>query len=212
MIKLQTSLREYGHPDIVALVDPEAVQLADWLPDYFTEEVRGGTLFESGQIIQIGWNLLKLEPTAEGSLSVFEPDFDGMPIRWVEGVNRTVRFLVAQRAVCDELRVQPDFPSIRQALSLPASIASLDRFSMTRIEPDGNHSGWVIHDRRDAAMRNLSLYEAATWSPAIVAFLALPPGSVVERNDETLSVATRDNRLSSLSNGLLARLALGTSL
>ncbi len=209
MFQIRADLREYGHPDVIIQVDPQWSRLADWLPNYFADEVRRGVRFEAEQTIQLGWSLLKLEQTDDGDLLALEPDFETMPVRWVCGVSRAVRLLALQRAVCEECQVEPDFPSMRQATSLPEEVPLAEQFTMARLESQGNISGWIIHEGRDAAMRLVSLYEVALTNKAIVPFLALPAGAVVERDRKVLSVAVSGRHYSTSSSELLARIAAG---
>jgi hypothetical protein len=207
MNELRSSLQKYGHPDIIVRVDPKWSGLAEWLPRYFAEEVRGGVTFAANQTVQVGWSLLKFAATPDGNLSAFEPDFETMPIHWVEGVDRTVRSLVTQRAVCDDCGVEPAFPSIVQLASAPEILLTGHQLTMVRSDAQGNHSGWTLHGRDDAAMRLLSLYEAAVLNRAIVPFLALPAGAVVEQNGEVLSVSTAGRLRTSTSSEILAQIA-----
>lgn len=207
MSELRAKLQKYGHPDVIVGVDPRWSKLADWLPSFFAEEVHNGVRFAAEQTVQIGWSLLKLAASPDGNLSVFEPDFETMPIRWVEGVNQSVRLLAVQRAVCDDCQVDPVFPSILQPASSTEVMPADDQFTMVRSEAEGNHSGWTFHGRSDAGMRLLSLYEAATINRAIVPFLALPARSVVERDGKALSVSIAGRHYTSGSSDLLSRLA-----
>jgi hypothetical protein len=208
MNELRSSLSEYGHPDIIVRVNARWSGLADWLPSYFAEEVRSGVTFAAEQTVQVGWSLLKLVPTSDGNLSAFEPDFEAMPVHWVEGVDRTVRSLAAQRAVCDDFGVEPAFPSMVQPASAPDLIPPSGQLTMVRSEVQGNHSGWTFHGRADAEMRLLSLYEASLLRRSIVPLLALPAGSVVQRNGDVLSVSINGHERSSASSDILARLAM----
>jgi hypothetical protein len=209
MSELRAKLQEYGHPDVIVGVDPRWSKLADWLPSYFAAEVRNGVRFAPEQTVQIGWSFLKLAATPDGDLAAFEPDFETMPVHWVEGVSRSVRLLAVQRAVCDHCQVDPVFPSILQPAFSAEVMPGAHQFTLVRSEAEGNHSGWTFHGRSDAGMRLLSLYEAATINRAIVPFLALPAGSVVERNDKVLSVSMAGRHYSSGSSELLSRLAAG---
>ena len=207
MNELRSNLRDCGHPDIIVRVDPRWSGLADFLPNYFADEVRSGVRFVADQTVQVGWSLLKLAATPDGNLSAFEADFETMPVRWVEGVNRTVRSLAAQRAVCDACGVEPAFPSMVQPASAPDPMPAANDLRMVRSEAQGNHSGWTFHGRTDAAIRLLSLYEAALLSRSIVPFLALPAGAIVERSSEALSVILAGRCHTSTSNEILARMA-----
>jgi hypothetical protein len=196
----------YGHPDIIAWVDKSFDASAAWLPDYFIEQVRSGVRFAEGQTIQVGWTTLKLAANSGGDLVVLEPDLVAMPVRWVEGASRCMRFLVLQRAICEEFGVEPDFPSLRQPASAPDPFAGANNFTMTRLENEASQSGWVFQQGTDAALRMVSLYEAALSNRAIIPFLALPSGSVVSREGNMYSVSAGGRHASSLSSDLLAKL------
>jgi hypothetical protein len=210
MNELRSYLQDYGHPDIIVRVDPRWCGLADWLPNYFAEEVRRGVTFAAGQTVQVGWSLLKLSARDDGNLSAFEPDFESMPIHWVEGVDHTVRSLAAQRALCDDCAVEPSFPSIVQPLSAPEILPAGDQLTMVRSEAQANHSGWTFHGRTDAGLRLLSLYEAAVLNRMIVPFLALPAGTIVERTGDVLAVSVAGKRRTSTSSEILARIMATT--
>lgn len=108
----------FGHPDVIVHVDGSLDASAAWLPGYFADQVRSGVRFDPDQTIQVGWAILKLAPNPDGDLLVLEPDFVSMPIKWVEGASRSVRFIVLQRAVCEELGVESAFPSLPSATSV----------------------------------------------------------------------------------------------
>ncbi|MEQ1725392.1 MAG: hypothetical protein ABL882_05650 [Sphingopyxis sp.] len=207
MFEMKVDLKEYGHPDVNLPVDPELSRLAAWLPNYFADEVRKGIRFEAEQTIQLGWSLLKLGSTTDGNLIALEPDYETMPVRWVLGVSRTIRLLALQRAVCDECQVEPNFPSIQHAASLPEMVPPADHFTMVRTDPQGNLSGWTIHEGRDVAMRLMSLYEVAIFNRAIIPLLALPVGSIVERNCKSLSISIDGKQYSNSSSELLFLIA-----
>lgn len=210
MNELRACLRDYNHPDIVVRVDPRWSGLADWLPDYFAEEVRQGVKFAAGQTVQVGWSMLKLAARDDGNLSAFEPDFKAMPIHWVEGVDQTVRSLAAQKALCDDCAVEPLFPSIVQPLSAPEILPAGNQLTMVRSEAQASHSGWTFHGRTDTGMRLLSLYEAAVLNRMIVPFLALPAGTVIERTGDVLAVSVAGKRRTSASSEILARIVATT--
>src|SRR5206468_2525977 len=102
-----------------------------------------GTRFQPDETIQVGWMLLRLAANAEGDLLIQEPDFAGVPIRWLDGANRCVRSLSLQRAVCDEFGVEPEFPSVRDAASATEPFPTGNSFTMSRSESEGAHSGWT---------------------------------------------------------------------
>lgn len=208
MTVLRTDLRKrYNHPDILIQVDDSWVQLADWLPRYFTEQVQQGVHFVPGQLVQVGWMLLRIEDNAEGCLFVSEPDLKSMPIQWSVGATRTVRLLALHRAICDELCVNLEFCSLREALSTTTEVPPNNEFYLTRTEAEGSNSGWILHRHNEAELRLMSLYEAALINNAIIPFLALPTGSAVVRNEDRLTVSVGGLELSSESSPLFRHLA-----
>ena len=212
MTELRAELRgRYDHPDVIVPVEPGLLRVAAWLPDYFVQRVANGERFSADETVQAGWMLLKLRRTSEGDLLVQEPGFDGVPIRWVDGASRCVRSLALQRAICDELGVDTNFPSLRHAASATEPFPRDEGLKMIRTEPAGAHSGWTIHEGTDAGLRLLSLYGAALANPAIIAFLALPVGSIVEREAGVLTVSAGGQQSTSVSSNLLGQLGRQSS-
>jgi hypothetical protein len=199
----------YGHPDILLHVDENLVHLSAWLLDYFAEQVASGVRFAADETIQVGWNLLKLAATPDGDLVIMEPDFKTVPIHWIEGASHTVRDVALQRAVCDDAGVRANFPSVRHAAYAPHQFPADGHFIMARGEPVGSHSGWAFHQRTDAGLHLISLYEAALANRAIIPFLALPSGAIVERDGDGLCVSVSGRRRTPSSSGLLARIVRG---
>ncbi len=199
-----------GHPDIIIRVHPSLDRLAAWLPLYFSDQVEKGGRFVSGQTVQVGFGLLRLMETDEGDLLIQEPDFVSAPITWTEGASRCVRFLALQKAVCAELGVELNFPSLRQVLLAQAPTPGPDRFTLSRDPLASEGSGWALFADANAAMQLVSIYEAVLACPAIVPFLALPPGSAVKREAGRLAISAGDHRQSSDSNLFLSRLVTAT--
>ena len=196
-------LREaYGHPDI--LVSADGQPGSDWLVGYFVDQVRNGVRFEAGQTVQIGWALLKLLGSDTGGLSVFEPDFASMPVRWVEGSSRVMRHLIIQREVCALLGEDPYFPSmIEPAVISSAFISGRSAFSMLRDE-----EGWLFKAEEDEGhhAQLSSLYAVGIDRTAVIPFLALPQGVEIRWQTDRVEVRLGEQISSSDSSDFLHEL------
>jgi hypothetical protein len=82
---------------------------------YFEDEVRKGTVFRAGEIVQIGWLMLILKATDASELEVWEPRFGEIPIVWERGASKTYRQLIVQKGVVEQVGAEPSFPSLRQS-------------------------------------------------------------------------------------------------
>ncbi|HWB59813.1 MAG TPA: hypothetical protein VG733_09980 [Chthoniobacteraceae bacterium] len=181
---------------------------AEWLLGYFNEALACGSRFDSGQTVQIGWMICKLHKANDGALELWEPDFDSFPIRWINGVNITMRHLLLQRAICEELKFEPDFPSLQHSGIVSPGFASSEDFTLSREGPEGVHSGWFLmeYGYQGHQAEHQSLYQLVLWNSCIVPFLALPPGSTVHRHSGGYEVLYCKNKLTSCENKLLRRL------
>ncbi len=66
--------------------------------------------------------LTLLKEAADGELEVWEPQFDSMPIKWVRGVNNTLRHIILQKSVAEILGCEPAF-----------SVSAASRDSVTKV-------------------------------------------------------------------------------
>src|SRR5262245_53933273 len=94
-----TRCSEAGHAEFRFSVD-EAVVIE---PDitFFREAlerwVLDGERFNDGETMQFGWSTLMVRLAEDGRLSLCEPDFQSMPIKWVETVTATLQHLRVQK-------------------------------------------------------------------------------------------------------------------
>lgn len=203
-----THLNSAGSREIAFEVEPDAAGLAQWIVDYFESQAAIGTRFRDGQTVELGWSLLLLREVGN-LLEVHEPDFDSMPIRWCRGVNNTVRHAQLQKAVCDLLGCDPQFPSIRHAGITSPGFAESRNFMMSRDASSASDSGWVFaeSDYREAAGDYYSLYQIALQKIEIVPFLALPVSSRVEIRSGSIEISFNGIVKSSSNSELLRALA-----
>jgi hypothetical protein len=167
-------LDRYGHPDIAVVAKTPG--FAEWLVEYFESQVANGARFKAEETVQLGWGVLRLAECDDGELVVTEPDFRSMPIQWVEGAQQTMRHLTLQRHVCSLVRAEPQFRSLLESGLASPSFQSGSDFTMWREADD-----WLfraLEDDGTQAERH-SLYAIAIQRPAVIPFLALPPGTEV---------------------------------
>lgn len=202
-----TKCHTHGHPEIAILLDENSDLSPDWLISFFEMGVGNGKRFEADETVQVGWMLTMLRSSSDSKyLELWEPDFDSLPINWCRGATNTLRHLIIQQSVCEELGVEPRFPSLRDAGVASPCFGNLDgSFTMSRDESDGNDSGWVLASLGYAGSEGqfLSLFELSFQQQKIVPFLALPPGSSVMMTPERIEIGHGESRSSSDSSELL---------
>lgn len=199
-----------GHPEIGFAFSEESNPSVDWLLSYFESEVANGRRFQAGETVQVGWMIVELKEAPENSLEIWEPDFDSMPIRWCRGVNNTLRHLVLQKSICDEIACEPDFPSLRQpSVISPNFLTTPNDFVMSRDLAVGGDSGWVFHEPGYSGNEGkfVSLFEIALYHMEIIPFLALPPGTSVIKSGGVIEVTCVNKQISSRTNSLLGKVA-----
>jgi hypothetical protein len=177
--------RTFGQPEFRLEVDTTAVVEPDvkWFVRTLEDWVEGGERFAAGQTVEVGWSVLKVEASPDGTLSLLEPDFVHMPVRWIESVTSSLQHLRLQKDVCESF-----FDS--DALDCPSCVSHgivCSRFQdskgllMDRQASSPPDSGWFIgcldegHDHNDPnELRRMSLYEAVLGNRAALPPLGLP--------------------------------------
>jgi hypothetical protein len=211
MARYETNQEICGqHPQIAFTISHEPQFSLEWLTRYFETEIVKGVQYKPLQTVQIGW--LPVQLRENGSfLELWEPQFDSLPIKWRPGVDNVVRHLILQKSVCEELGVDPVFPScIQPGIVSPSFLkdATEDRFSMSRDLVSGRDSGWVFHDigyfGEEGEFK--SLYEISLCHMGVIPFLALPPETNILRQDASIRVSWREKHISSETNDLLRKL------
>lgn len=198
-----------GQPDIVFPRGSGPEGAGAWFSSYFEEEVRRGTRFRSGEIVQAGWYVLKLQQNEVGDLVVFEPKFGVTPVEWEPGAGNAYRFILLQKEVCKQFEVEMSFPLFSQSgVISPKFIEGSQEFEMERDAEAGHDSGWVFCESgcdRTAAS-HCSLFEIAVNVKAVIPFLALPTWSFVRRDHRYVEVESFGLTLTSQDNDFLGSL------
>jgi hypothetical protein len=185
-----TQCTAHGHPEFTIVFRRElpVPGLEKMLLSYFESAVAKGTVFKSGQTVQIGWATLRLKDRDDGTLGVLEPDVLH-ELKWIESVDQSLFETWRQKEVLESVGLQDraDYP--RQALQaiVCSNVTESREFILGRTEPTGpTDSGWFIgctdesHDHQLAdALRAVPLIEIAVNLPPLAQFFALPAGTDV---------------------------------
>jgi hypothetical protein len=201
----------YNHPNIVVSLSVDLDSGADWLLAYFESEIQRGITFRADETVQIGWMIVKLKSDDNGDLEVWEPKFDSIPISWVRGASNTIRHLTIQKAVCAQVGVEPDFPSLSQSGVIPSDFLDYSgAFIMSREAKGQTDSGWIFSKAESAGLdgRRCSLFEISIRNLAIIPFLALPVGTSVRHAIDGILISFESIEISADSNEFLRRLLL----
>jgi hypothetical protein len=160
-----------------------------WLLGWIEREVVGGRRFLPEQSVQIGWSWLEIRQRPDGTLALFEPDFQSLPVKFVDSVSNTLLHLFLQKCVAESLGLENEMtvPSLRDSAIVCTEFGSTQGFIMSRVTPKPADSGWFLgcdseaHDHQSPdALRRVSLYEAVTrHDERAIPFLALPPDTFV---------------------------------
>jgi hypothetical protein len=162
---------------------PLVANLERFLLDYFERQLTSGTSFLPGQIIQLGWTLLRVTERADGTLGVQQRErVPEMP--WLDTIDRALSDLWLQREVCASVGLDPEFPREDETALVTAcadDAASLRMSRLIRKNPD--LAGWAVtcadtHDHGPGEL--VPLIAIAANLPAVVQLLALPYGLTVE--------------------------------
>lgn len=183
-----TQCATHGHREFtIQLAEASPIpDAARALIDYFEEGVAGGVTFLPGQIVRLGWALLRLCERADGTIGVEERELVPEPA-WTESVDRALADAWYQKEVCasvnllDEVAfpLQDDDVMVSDC-AIDAALTVMTRFPAADL-PEGI-SGWALccgedHDHGERSF--VPLMAVAANQPALVQFLALPFDTVV---------------------------------
>jgi len=160
-----------------------------WLLEWIESEVAAGRRFLPEETLQVGWSWLQIRQRTDGTLGLFEPDFQSMPIRFVDSVSNSLLHLFLHKSVAESLGLEQELaiPSLRDSAIVCTDFGSHNGFVMIRIKTKAGDSGWLfgcdsrVHDHQRAeSLRRISVYEAAICHDRrIIPFLALPADTFV---------------------------------
>jgi hypothetical protein len=208
MTDFKSNFRDlYQHPNIVVSIDANLEFGAASIQSFFENQIRKGTKFRAGETVQLGWMIVMLKADEGGDLEIWEPRFGVVPITWVRGVSNTYRQLMMQKTVCEQIDVEPQFPSLRQSAVAPLEFASGGGFRMYRAETTGADSGWILTSEGNVgeAGKLTSLFEIASNRSEVIPFLALPIGASMVRTNKKIQIQFNEKVIDSESNDFLGR-------
>jgi hypothetical protein len=196
---IQTTSRchQHNHPEITFEVDCRVVSAYDvcWLIKTLERAVAKGACYEEGQTIQLGWLLASFSAGYDGTLKITEPDMNGLPINFVDGVTNTLRDLREQKDVLASLAEprRPVFCDLRKPMVVSKSFKDSEDFVMLREPETPFFSGWYFCDNRSRAESEddfdlLSIYEIGCQRPDLVKFLTLPVRYAVEGKEDAYGI------------------------
>jgi len=183
----------YAHPEIVIRCDratsPEAPHLITWIENM----VAAGRTFRAGKTVQIGCCVAAVRHGDEGTLMLYEPNFEGMPLSFVPSLSYTLLAIRKQKNVLDSFGIEQDrgkFPSIWDTVLACRNFNAASGAMMCRTA--GAHGNdWFFgcldetHDHsHEANLVHESLYNLMCQFPQIVDFLALPAGCMIAIDEQ----------------------------
>lgn len=210
MTYLKRSLNKYdSHADVSLRCKVEYSETAEWILDIIEEKVREGDRISPGDLMQIGRMSIRFAPTLDSCLGVAEPEFGTFPIKWIAGANNTIRHLIIQREVCDQVNLEPNFASmLRLGIISPNFFNEKTGLEFSRDTENGKDSGWVFYERGYTGSMGdfFSLYQIGITVPSVIPFLALPKGALVTVTADFIQISTPSATISSVENEFMQNL------
>lgn len=137
-----TGCRRYSHPEFQIAYDPSVVVVekdVESIIRWLEESIAEGVKYADGQTCQVGWAITEVRAHASGDLTLWEPDMESMPIRWVEGLTSTLTHLRVQKDTVESVLGRDDlsFPSLLQSGVICTRLGRFKRTVMDRQPPNG---------------------------------------------------------------------------
>lgn len=189
MILITNRLAPLGHPEFeIQLNNHELAQGDfDFLHNTLFEMVQQGARLQPGELIQIGWIPCRIAQSG-ALLSLEEPDFQVLPLRWTQGATTTMMHLRIQNYVAQSLDLlsEQQHPSILQSSVFCNRLSYSSGLLMERVTPeDETDSGWNIlcsdreHVHDEHSLRRESLYAVSSMNEEVFRYVSLPPESAL---------------------------------
>jgi hypothetical protein len=197
----------HGHREIAFNVSDLAPH-PEWLVAYLESAVESGSQFLPEETLQVGWMLTQFRGGKDGTLELWEPDFQAVPIEWKNDLNETLRHLTLQKAVCELAGSEIDLPTLSQGGIVSPGFRNAIDFTMSRDMPEQADSGWIFTQLGYAGEEGeyQSLYQIALWQPRVIPFLGLSPATNVSCERGQIEIMRETVNVSSVENTLLRQL------
>ncbi|MEV0045804.1 hypothetical protein AB0H60_20395 [Nocardia rhamnosiphila] len=194
--------------------DPVYGPGVEWLVAGLEESIREGSRFPVGETVGIGWLDCYVTDRGDGTLGLCEPDFAQVPPAFVAGTALALEQLWYQIEVAKSVGLDPelDFPNHPQRAVTCDAFTATGSVLMQRYPHGDTESGWFIgcpgdvHQHTNGVLRSATLYELAIAKPAIVGYLALPPGCSIVLADRAPEITRGNERLVPQPGSLLAEM------
>lgn len=197
----------HGHPEFLLRWDERRTSLADVerLVETLEEQVASGVKFKPGDVVHIGWVPLRVIEAPSRALTLVEPDFCGVPLRYIAGVDAAIHHLRLQDELGERLGLAEflDRPSLTSTVRVCGHLTSRGMV-LDRTEATGNDSGWLVTCEEaddDHAVTESTLYDLVSRFPQLVDFLALPAGSTVACTESGDAIVWQDGHEVGVRNG-----------
>lgn len=212
-----TKCKQFGHPEFQIKVTSTAIPRVDivWFLNGLEERVAAGERFKSGETMQVGWTLTKLEATSNGTLKIMEPDMKSVPIQFVDSIDSTLKQLRSQKDTVESFSPSQrlSFPFLQQSVVVHRNYKKILHILFSRIDPKELNSGWWLSDLNDDKgsqdpknFAKISLYQLAIDRPDLIKFMALPPGVQVVIDGGLIAVLKEGNLLPQVPGSFISEL------
>ncbi|PHV00922.1 hypothetical protein CSQ88_14945 [Iodobacter sp. BJB302] len=212
-----TKCKQFGHPEFQVQVTSTAIPPVDiaWFLNGLEERVAAGERFKSGETMQVGWMLTKLQAASNGALKIMEPDMKSVPIKFVDSIDSTVKQLRSQKDTVESFTPPQSlsFPAVQQSVVVHRNYKTTQQFLFSRFDQKELDSGWWLSDLNDDKgsqdpknFANISLYQLAIDRPDLIKFLALPPGVQVVVDGGLIGVLKEGNELPQVPGSFISEL------
>lgn len=194
-----------GHPEFIICTEDDILDKdIEGFKLYLKESVQQGTVFSSGQTLQYGSMIIRINDQ-DGFLIFEEPNMIDIPVQWNLGISCTLKIFNLQNCVLNKLKgsFEKNFPSIRQSLFMGIDVdnTSKDIF-MERSDEDNNDSGWFIGNSLSNLsydnyknIKCLSLYECYINFPHLIKYFSLPKSLLVKICNDCVEIESKDPRV-----------------
>ncbi|MGO4157475.1 immunity protein Imm33 domain-containing protein [Cupriavidus sp. YAF13] len=216
VVRSTTQCHRFGHPEFEIRFSSRTVsQDVDWLLRFLENNVSGGSIFQDGETLQIGWMITRIEKAGDGKLRLKEPDMKVVPVQFVDSVTETLLHLRTQKDVVESLvpLVAPDFPSLLQSVVVHANFKTARRVLLSRGLVQDTDSGWWLSDLDDpegaqdpARFLKTSLYQLGVDRPDLIKFFAVPSDLQVAIDGPHIGVIDASGELKQAPGSYLSEL------
>ncbi len=198
--------RKFDHPEFVIEVDEsripgEQIKL-------FIRNLEGlvaeGAAFRPQQTFKVGWMTTEVHAYEGSRLTLFEPDMEAWPIRFVPGITESLHQEMMQVFFVDSLaipRQEMEIPDIRQSAMVCSRYQETQDLFLARSEPfEKTDSGWFLgcldddHDHEEVEnLAVVTLYQAFLGRPEIEVWASFPRGTLIALEQGLVPRITRDD-------------------